>query len=106
MGPDGHTASVFARSPAMTATCAVMAVTAAADPPSRLTLTLPVIASARRIGMLVAGDSKARALAAALGDRPGHTPAAALARMAPSLVWWVDRRAWAAAAGEHRGDAL
>ena len=68
IGEDGHTASVFAGSPAITAERVVMAVTAPAEPPTRLTLTLPVIASARRIGVLVAGASKAAALASALGS--------------------------------------
>jgi 6-phosphogluconolactonase len=107
IGADGHTASVFTGSPAMTSTRPVLAVTAPAEPPSRLTLTLPVIARARHIGVLVAGASKAPALAAALrasGD--GGSPAAVLARTAPSLVWWVDRHAWSAAAKEHRDVAF
>ena len=70
-----------------------MAVTAPAEPPSRLTLTLPVIASARRIGVLVTGASKAAALAVALGDRHSALPAAVLARTASTAVWWVDRDA-------------
>ena len=97
IGEDGHTASVFAGSPAITAARAVLAVNAPAGPPSRLTLTLPVIASARRIGVLVAGAGKAPALAAALGAGDAATPAAVLARTASALVWWVDRVAWAAA---------
>ena len=92
IGEDGHTASVFPGSTAMTSTHTVLAVTAPVEPPSRLTLTLPVIASARRIGVLVTGRGKARALAAALaGD--AETPAAVLARTARTAVWWVDRDA-------------
>jgi 6-phosphogluconolactonase len=98
IGEDGHIASVFAGSPALAATRAVMAVTAPIEPHSRLTLTLPVIASARRIGVLAAGAAKAPAVAAALVDRNGATPAALLARTAPTSVWWVDRAAWAEAA--------
>ena len=92
IGEDGHTASVFPGSPAMTSTQAVMAVTAPAEPSTRLTLTLPVIAGARRIGVLVVGQGKARALAATVaGD--ADTPAAALARTAQSAIWWVDHDA-------------
>ena len=92
IGADGHTASVFPGSPAINSNRVALAVAAPAEPPSRLTLTLPVIASARRIGILVSGASKAAALAATLG---GHSdlPAAVLARTA-ATVWWVDRDAW------------
>jgi 6-phosphogluconolactonase len=92
IGADGHTASVFPGSAALTSGRIVEAVSAPAEPPTRLTLTLPVIAGARRIGVLVSGASKAAALAAALG---GHSklPAAVLARTAPAAVWWVDRDA-------------
>jgi 6-phosphogluconolactonase len=100
IGEDGHTASVFTGSPAMTATRAVMAVTAPSEPSSRLTLTLPVIASARHIGILAAGAAKSPALAEALGSGDAATPAAVLARTVSTLIWWVDREAWAA---RHQG---
>lgn len=96
MGEDGHTASVFAGSPAISAARSVMAVTTPAEPAVRLTLTLPVIASARSIAVLVSGARKAPALAAALGAGSPATPIALLARTAATLVWWVDRHAWAA----------
>jgi 6-phosphogluconolactonase len=92
IGADGHTASVFPGSSAITSARFVMAVTAPAEQPSRLTLTLPVIASARRIGVLVTGAGKAAALAAALGGK-SELPAAVLARTASTAVWWVDRDA-------------
>jgi 6-phosphogluconolactonase len=93
IGEDGHTASIFAGSPAITSTRVVMAVTAPSEPSSRLTLTLPVIASGRRVGILVSGAAKASALAEALGPGGAETPAAVLARSASTLVWWVDRQA-------------
>jgi 6-phosphogluconolactonase len=96
MGEDGHTASVFTGSPAISAARSVMAVTTPVEPPVRLTLTLPVIASARSIAVLVSGARKAPALAAALGTSPAETPIALLARRASALVWWVDRHAWPA----------
>lgn len=101
IGADGHTASVFPGSPALTSPRIALAVIAPAEPPSRLTLTLPIIAKARRIGVLVAGAGKTAALAEALSGRNSALPAAALARTAASLVWWVDRDAWPATA---RGD--
>ena len=96
IGADGHTASVFPGSPALTSPRIALAVIAPAEPPSRLTLTLPIIAKARRIGVLVAGAGKTAALAEALSGRTSALPAAALARTASSLVWWVDRDAWPA----------
>ena len=94
IGADGHTASVFPGSSAITSGRTVVAVTAAVEPPTRLTLTLPVIAGARRIGVLVSGADKAAALAAALGGGHSDLPAAVLARTASTAVWWVDRDAW------------
>ena len=94
LGADGHTASVFAGSPALTSGRVAVAVTAPADPPSRLTLTLPVLARGRRVGVLVSGASKVAALAASLSGRDSTLPGAVLARAAPTLVWWVDRDAW------------
>jgi 6-phosphogluconolactonase len=97
IGADGHTASVFPGSSAITSGRSVVAVAAPAEPATRLTLTLPVIASARRIGVLVSGAGKAAALAAALGGGLSDLPAAVLARTAPTAVWWVDRDAWGSA---------
>jgi 6-phosphogluconolactonase len=98
VGADGHVASVFKGSPAIASARTVEAVTALAEPPSRLTLTLPIIAAARRIGVLAAGASKAPALAAALGGGAADLPAAVLARTA-APVWWVDRGAWPGLSG-------
>lgn len=89
IGEDGHTASVFAGSPAIAATRSVMAVTVPAEPTTRLTLTLPVIARSRRIGVLVTGASKAPALAAALAGN-SDCPAGVLMKTASHTIWWVD----------------
>ena len=93
LGADGHTASVFEGSPALTSRRVAVAVTAPADPPERLTLTLPVLARGRRVGVLVSGASKAAALAASLSGRDPHLPGAVLGRTASTLVWWIDREA-------------
>ena len=85
IGEDGHTASVFANSPAITAKDPVLAVMAPVEPRSRLTLTLPTIASASRIAVLVAGAAKSGALAGALGAGGADTPAAMLARTASGV---------------------
>lgn len=94
MGLDGHTASLFPGSPAARETFrTVIAVHAAAAAiPQRLTLTLPVVNAARCVIMLVAGQEKARTVAAALA--PGSTlPAGLVAPVDGELVWMLDRGA-------------
>jgi 6-phosphogluconolactonase len=93
LGPDGHTASLFPRSPALDeATRWVLPVTAPVDPPSRLTLTLPALNAATHTYFLVTGSEKAPALAHVLSETADvHTYPAAGVRNRP--VWWVDREA-------------
>jgi len=58
-GPDGHTASLFPRSPALDERSRkVVPVTAPKPPASRLTITPPVIRSAQAVLVLVAGSDK------------------------------------------------
>ena len=93
MGPDGHTASLFPHAAALDETGRwVLAVTGPADPPLRLTLTIPVLAAARAIYFLVTGEDKAEPVAAVLSGRadPARYPAAALQRAAPHAAWWLD----------------
>jgi 6-phosphogluconolactonase len=98
IGADGHTASLFPRSPSLTESDRfVLAVTGPADPPTRLTLTWPLLLAASNIFVLVSGASKARALEAVLEEDadPAVWPAAAIRRARGTVIWWVD----AAAAG-------
>ena len=61
MGADGHTASLFPFNEALGETkrlvCGVTAPNA--DPPDRVTMTYPLINSARMIAVLVTGEGKA-----------------------------------------------
>jgi 6-phosphogluconolactonase len=67
MGEDGHTASLFPGSPALDERLErVVAVTGEKPPFRRMTITPPVIESARDVLVLVAGEGKAAALARAL----------------------------------------
>lgn len=70
MGPDGHTASLFPGHPALEEReRRVLAVVGPKPPPWRMTLTLPVLLSARAVLNLVAGAGKAEAVRRALaGD--------------------------------------
>ncbi len=72
MGDDGHTASLFPHSPnlhqALQPDCArrVLPMLAPSEPAQRLTLTLPVLASARMPLLAIQGQAKLNTLSAAL----------------------------------------
>ncbi|MDR7416434.1 MAG: 6-phosphogluconolactonase [Armatimonadota bacterium] len=96
MGADGHVASLFPGSPALLETERwVVAVRVTADPPVRLTLTLPVINRARRVDVLVTGAEKREAVRRALVEPPDpwSCPAGGVHPEGGLLVWWVDRAA-------------
>ncbi|MGD8588060.1 MAG: 6-phosphogluconolactonase [Chromatiales bacterium] len=87
-GEDGHTASLFPGSPALTeSVLRVMPVIGSKPPPQRLTITPPVIQRAGRILVMVSGEGKAAAVRQAWeqGDLP-----VALARRGD---WLLDRAA-------------
>ena len=97
MGPDGHTASLFPRSPALRETRRKVVPARSPVPPvDRLTITPPVIASARRLAVITAGAAKAPLLAQVLRGpwRPEELPA----QLAREGTWLVDRAAAAALA--------
>lgn len=94
MGGEGHVASVFPHSPALDAPGSAVAVrNCPKPPPTRVSMTLAVIAEADEVWLLVAGSAKAEAVAAALGGAtPRDIPAAgAVGRRA--TLWFVDREA-------------
>ena len=95
LGQDGHTASLFPHSPALEERArVVVAVRAEAEPPLRLTLTLPAINQAANIYFLVAGREKSEALRCALeGGGVTACPAAGVRLRQGNLVWWVDEGA-------------
>ena len=96
LGDEGHTASLFPGSPALgEPTRWVVAVNAPADPPLRLTLTLPALTRARNTYVLVTGSKKASALCHVLADvtDPNTYPAAGVRLTEGTLIWWVDREA-------------
>jgi 6-phosphogluconolactonase len=104
LGEEGHTASLFPRSPALAErTQWTVAVTAPVNPPRRLTLTVPALVHAGAIYFLVAGSSKAHAFSQVLKPTADPTlyPAAGIRSDAGTVIWWVDQDA----AGEYRGAA-
>lgn len=97
VGPDGHIASLFPHHEDQRQTGAnAIAVRESPKPPSeRISLSWPVVNSARHVALLVAGAEKAEAVARAQqGIDPEATPASAV-RGLESTTWYLD----AAAAG-------
>ena len=96
VGEEGHTASLFPGSSALgELTRWVVAVEAPAEPPLRLTLTLPALARAANTYVLVSGSAKAGALHNVLtgAPDPGAYPAAGVRLGDGTVIWWVDRTA-------------
>jgi 6-phosphogluconolactonase len=78
MGPEGHVASIFPHTPAARNEQPVFAVrNCVKPPPTRISLGFSVINSAEEVWLLVSGEGKAPAVAAALtGAEPVDLPAA------------------------------
>lgn len=96
MGEDGHTASLFPGSPVDTAV-STAAVTAdyQGRPANRVTLTPPVFNAARRVLVLVSGQSKSQTLARVLygSHQPVLLPVQRIRPTDGELIWLVDRPA-------------
>jgi len=92
IGEDGHTASLFPGSAAACERSARVVVVTGPKPPNpRLTVTPPVIETAREILVLVSGAGKAEALVGALEGPLDVT--AVPAQLARRGTWIVDREA-------------
>ena len=106
MGGDGHTASLFPQTPALRETERWVALNdgeLVAAPRPRMTLTYPIINSARRIAVLITGESKHAMLqrVAVSSDSPDAIFNLPITGVRPAhedaqLVWYLD---YAAAAG-------
>ena len=98
IGEDGHTASLFPRTPALDVTDRL----AAANPveklgTTRITLTASAINAAREVAFLVAGEEKAEPLKEILeGDADPHDYPAKLIRPAAGEPAWMADTAAAA----------
>jgi len=88
LGPDGHTASLFPGTKVLEERQRWVAEVVGAKPEVRITLTYPLLESARHTAFLVAGADKREPLTRVLaGDR--ELPAARLHPVG-ELVWFVD----------------
>ena len=96
LGVEGHTASLFPGSPALDEQQRwVVAVTAPAEPPQRLTLTPIVLNQGLNTFFLVAGEDK-REILAALRSEPQNVQSkypAGRIRPARGVVWYLDQAA-------------
>lgn len=95
MGPEGHVASLFPGMPEIhAAQSAVPIENSPKPPPTRVSLSLAAIRSARQVWVVAAGAAKADAAAAALNGAtsPDEVPAAG-ARGRDETTFWLDRAA-------------
>ena len=94
MGPEGHVASIFPDSPAVSDQRPVVAVRdCPKPPPTRVSLGFSAITAAEEVWLLVSGEGKADAVARALGGAaPSDLPAAG-ARGRRATRWLRDEAA-------------
>ncbi|HEX8890451.1 MAG TPA: 6-phosphogluconolactonase [Pyrinomonadaceae bacterium] len=96
MGDDGHTASLFPGSPALSETSAWVAANWVEKFNAfRITLTLPAINHAAHIIFLVTGDGKAQRLSEVLSGEnvAGQLPSQLIRPVDGSLEWLIDKAA-------------
>lgn len=101
MGPDGHTASLFPDTEALSQTAHLVAPNFVPKFDAwRITFTYPLINAARNVIFLVGGADKAEPLAEILSGE-SQLPAAGIRPTAGSLLWLVDEQAAAKYGGKH-----
>lgn len=94
VGPDGHIASLFPGKPSLYDERPVVAVRGSPKPPpTRLSLTVPTLQSAREVWVVVAGEDKARAVTMALSGAGVQQVPAAAARGRQRTLWLLDKDA-------------
>ncbi len=102
MGGDGHTASLFPKSPALREDRKLVTINSGptVTPPDRVTMTYPLLNSARFIAALVTGAGKRDAIARVeSGKEQAETlPIAGIRPVGGALRWYLDREACGRAA--------
>lgn len=101
MGVDGHTASLFPRSPALDADGRLVLMNdgPTVTPPPRVTMTLPLLNASRFLGVMVTGEQKRAAIARVVASRRAgpeafrDTPILGVRPLAGELRWYLDRGA-------------
>jgi len=95
MGGEGHINSLFPHTPAVLETdrMVVGVDDSPKPPPRRITLTLPAVRRSRQVWLVVSGDAKADAVAAAIGGAdPADVPAAGAVGL-DRTIWLLDSAA-------------
>jgi len=91
VGEDGHVASLFPGHAALRDSAWVVPVEdAPKPPPTRLSLGLETLATARRIWLAAFGAAKAPVVAELRGNPASQLPAAIVAARASDIRWWLD----------------
>lgn len=96
LGTDGHTASLFPKTPALhEKTAWVIENQHPETGMDRITLTYPAILSARNIFFLVQGEGKAHVVQEVIENPDGlpHYPAKEIKHPDSNIVWYLDREA-------------
>lgn len=95
MGPEGHVNSLFPHTPAVreTTRLVVGVLDSPKPPPQRITLTLPAVTRSREVWLIVSGDGKADAVAAAVNGAQADDWPAAGAVGRDATVWFLDEGA-------------
>jgi len=98
MGEDGHVASLFPGHAALDEAIRWAVAIEHSQPPLplgwRVSVTLPLINSGRRVALLVSGKGKAARLRQVLAESSGGLPVQKVHPNPGSLVWFVDRAAF------------
>jgi 6-phosphogluconolactonase len=95
MGGEGHINSLFPHTAAVreTGRMVVGVTDSPKPPPRRITLTLPAVRRSRQVWLVVSGEAKADAVAAAVaGADPNEVPAAGAVGLEKTL-WLLDSAA-------------
>ena len=95
MGGEGHVNSLFPHTPAVRETdqMVVGVEDSPKPPPRRITLTLPAVRRSRQVWLVVSGEAKADAVAAAVGGAdPVDVPAAGAVGL-DQTIWLLDSAA-------------
>jgi 6-phosphogluconolactonase len=97
MGADGHTASLFPHSPALSAQGRLVVINAGptVTPPDRVTMTFELINASRFVGIMVTGEKKRPAIArvAAATDTVEDIPVLGVRPVGGELRWYLDAAA-------------
>jgi 6-phosphogluconolactonase len=94
MGPDGHTASLFPRTPALEERQGLFVANWVEDLKTfRLTVTYPVLNHAASVMFLINGDEKADMVQKALKDPSANLPCQKVRPVDGELLWYLDKGA-------------